>query len=262
MGGAGGTTTTTGAGGTAISTGGTGGLAGLVKLCGTATADSEQNSTRGVHPATDGNDGNMATRWTAADAVLGHYWTLDMGCEQSPERVIIYWEYPNGNYGDPYGATLQISHDGQVFTDLLYVEQSGQIMSVDLTAAEGTGGADAGGVGGAGGAGGASGASGGTTGSTLDGGGASGGGPVDGGVDGGFFVDAGSAGGASGAGGAGGAGGGGGATASSPWDGKARYLRVVVTKVPLPVNGRATWVSFWELEVYTHMRNNCGVACR
>ena len=197
----------------------------MVKLCGTATADSEQNSSRGYHPAIHGNDGDMTTRWTAADVGLEHYWTLDMGCEQSPERVVIYWEYPNGNFSDPYGAVFQVSQDGQVFTDLFYVEQAGQVLSVDmLTSAEGSG-VDAGG-------GGAGGASGGAGGGTM-------GGAGDGGTGG---SDA-------------------GGTQTPPWDGKARYIRVQITKLPPLVNGRASWASFFELEVYAHYRNDCGVGC-
>jgi hypothetical protein len=215
----------------------------------------------------------MSTRWTAADAALGHMWTLDMGCVQSPEQVIIYWEYPNGNYTDPYGVVFEVSNDGQLFTNLFYMEQTGQVVSVDmLAAAQGAG--DAGGASGSGGANAAGGGAGGD-GASAGGGGAGGDGASAGGGGAGGDGGGGGTGGLSEGGGvgtaldAGGFGGGGGeasggaggATSNAPWDGKARYIRVQITKLPPPVNGRATWAGFWELQVYTHGRNNCGVSC-
>ncbi|HEY5959499.1 MAG TPA: discoidin domain-containing protein, partial [Polyangiaceae bacterium] len=268
---------TSGTGGTVILTGAAGATGGSSsgpwKLCGTATADSEQNSSRGYHPATDANDGDVTTtRWTAADAALGHYWTLDFGCEQSPESVVIYWEYPNGNVTEPYGVTFQISHDGQLFTDLFHVEQAGQVVTLDVNALARSGGVSGTGDGGVntGGAGGASNS--GTSSNGLDSAGAGagdGGGIGSGGAGGdgsGGGVTAGGGGGI-GSGGAGGdrSGGGvtatGGSTGNSSYAGSARYIRVVITKLPPPVSGRATWAGFWELVAYTQHRNSCGVSC-
>lgn len=236
---------TSGTGGTEASNTGAGSTGGtsstgpeMVKLCGTATADSEQfSSTRGNHPATDGNDGNMSTRWTAADGSLGHYWTLDMGCEQSPAQVVIYWEYPASDYTDPYGIAFQVSHDGLTYTTLFTVEQSGVPVMLDLIAL--TAGAGGAGTGGAGNAGGASGATGGSNGGAgAQSGGASGGGAQSGGVSG--------AGGTSGA---------------VPVIRTARYIRVVVNKLPPVVGGKTTWAGFFELQVYALDRNACGVSC-
>ena len=242
-----------------------------MKLCGTATADSEQASaSRGNHPATDGNDGNMTTRWTAADGALGHYWTLDMGCEQSPVQVVIYWEYPAADYTDPYGIVFQISHDGQAFTSLFSVEQSGLPVTIDVVAlaAANTSGTGAGGAsGGAGGAsggadgldtGGAGGSSDGGMGSALDGGGASSG--AAGGDTGGNGTSAGDGGGIADSGGIAGSGGTTG-NGNQPWDGKARYIRIQVTKLPPVVNSKQTWAGFFELQVYANAGNACGVAC-
>jgi hypothetical protein len=229
----------------------------MVKLCGMATADSEQvSSTKGSHPATDGNDGNMSTRWTVADGNLGHYWTLDMGCEQSPAQVVIYWEYPSSDYADPYGIAFQVSQDGQAYTTVFNVEQSGLPVTLDVVAlAAGAGGAGTGGssggghagvsgLGDSGGAGtnsaGASGANGGTSGG---GGGAQSGGASGGGAQ------------------SGGANGVGGTSGTAQWNGSTRYFRIVVNKLPPTIAGKATWAGFFELQVYALSRNACGVAC-
>ena len=76
---------TVGTGGTTMTTGGIVGTGGttskLVKLCGTATADSEQFSTsRGNHPATAGNDGDMTSRGAnhrpIKQASTSHSWLI------------------------------------------------------------------------------------------------------------------------------------------------------------------------------------------
>lgn len=41
----------------------------------TSSSDSSQSG----HPASDGNDGSLTTRWCAADANNNHYWMVDLG---------------------------------------------------------------------------------------------------------------------------------------------------------------------------------------
>jgi hypothetical protein len=87
-----------------------------VELEGTATADSSQNSSGGMHPPAHGNDGDLGTRWCAADPNTGHYWTLDLGALHTLSRIEVVWEYPSQATGLPYGYVVAVSDDGASFT--------------------------------------------------------------------------------------------------------------------------------------------------
>ena len=69
-----------------------------------------------MHPAADGNDGDLSTRWCAADLNTGHYWTLDLGALHTLRRIEIVWEYPSTATGLPYGYLVAVSDDGVSFT--------------------------------------------------------------------------------------------------------------------------------------------------
>jgi hypothetical protein len=115
--GAGGASGTGGGGAGTSGTAGSGGSAPTeVELTGTATADSSQATTNNMHPAAHGNDGDLATRWCAADAALNHYWTLDLGAVQELTRLEIHWEYPAQGVGYPYLYRVDVSSDGTTFT--------------------------------------------------------------------------------------------------------------------------------------------------
>jgi hypothetical protein len=112
-----------GAGGAGAGAGGAGGMAGnggsgrtVVELMGTATADSEQAWTNEMHPATLGNDGDLATRWCAADGNANHYWTVDLGSVHEVTRFEVTWEYPSQATGLPYLYRLDVSSNGTNFT--------------------------------------------------------------------------------------------------------------------------------------------------
>jgi F5/8 type C domain len=86
---------------------------GALDLPGTASADSEESSKGNV--AANGHDGNYNTRWVAADGLVGHYWTLDLGSAHKIARVKIHWEYPFGPQPVSYGYTISVSDDDSVF---------------------------------------------------------------------------------------------------------------------------------------------------
>lgn len=112
----------TGAGGAGTGGGGTSGSSGSgggpteVELTGTATADSEQNTTNNMHPASHGNDGDLVTRWCAANGNANHFWTLDLGDVHEVTRFEVTWEYPTQAEGLPYLYRIDISNDGTTFT--------------------------------------------------------------------------------------------------------------------------------------------------
>jgi hypothetical protein len=72
-----------------------------------ATADSEETS-KG-HLAGLGNDGDMTTRWCAADGAAGHYWQVDLGQSYTLSQFKISWEkalvYQFKVEGSPDGTT-------------------------------------------------------------------------------------------------------------------------------------------------------------
>jgi hypothetical protein len=109
-----------GAGAGGAGTSGTAGSGGIgpteVELAGTATADSEENTTSQMHPATHGNDGDVATRWCAANGNANHYWTVDLGAVHQVTRFEVTWEYPPAAVGLPYRYRIDISSDGTTFT--------------------------------------------------------------------------------------------------------------------------------------------------
>jgi hypothetical protein len=109
-----------GAGAGGAGTSGTAGSGGggptEVELPGTATADSEENTTSQKHPATHGNDGDLATRWCAANGNANHYWTVDLGAVHQVTRFEVTWEYPPAAVGLPYRYRIDISSNGTTFT--------------------------------------------------------------------------------------------------------------------------------------------------
>jgi hypothetical protein len=109
-----------GAGNGGAGTSGTAGSGGtgpiVVELMGTATADSEENTTSQMHPATHGNDGDGTTRWCAANGNANHYWTLDLGAVHQVTRLEVTWEYPPAAVGLPYRYRVDISSNGTTFT--------------------------------------------------------------------------------------------------------------------------------------------------
>jgi beta-galactosidase len=56
-----------------------------------STSDSEQ----GNNPASAGNDGDLGTRWCAADPNTGHWWEVDLGSIHNLIGAMIYWEHSN-----------------------------------------------------------------------------------------------------------------------------------------------------------------------
>ena len=59
-----------------------------------ATSDSEEPA----HPATAGNDGNLETSWSAADANPNHVWTVDLGSMYSIQSSEISFEHSDKLY--------------------------------------------------------------------------------------------------------------------------------------------------------------------
>jgi hypothetical protein len=82
------------------------------------TADSEQNTSSKMNPATSGNDGDAATRWCAADG-NPHYWQVDLATAHALERVEIDFEYPTKAQGLPYLYVVSVSDDGSAFTPVI-----------------------------------------------------------------------------------------------------------------------------------------------
>jgi hypothetical protein len=91
---------------------GSGGSAGSgttdIQLFGTASADSYQQL-YGLHVPSDANDGDLTTRWVAADGGLNHWWQLDLGQSHPLSSIEITWEYPAQAAGQSYGYTLGVS---------------------------------------------------------------------------------------------------------------------------------------------------------
>jgi beta-galactosidase len=83
----------------------------------TATADSEQAS-----HASNGNDGNATTRWSANDANGGHYWTVDLGSDTALTGSQVMWETAAA-----YGYKIETSSDGTAWTVAVDRTGTGQI---------------------------------------------------------------------------------------------------------------------------------------
>lgn len=76
-----------------------------------ASADSQEAG----YPASNGNDGNLTTRWSAADANTGHWWEVDLGqpCNLTGDEVI--WQ----NSGAVYDYTVAVSVDNVNWTTVV-----------------------------------------------------------------------------------------------------------------------------------------------
>ena len=73
-------------------------------LAGTASTD----SALAASPASNGNDGNTDTVWTAGDSLTGHWWTLDLGANRSiTGGTKVTW--PQG--GRLYSYQIDVSTD-------------------------------------------------------------------------------------------------------------------------------------------------------
>ncbi|WP_236293214.1 RICIN domain-containing protein [Paenibacillus allorhizoplanae] len=58
-----------------------------------ASADSEEASNGNV--ATNGNDGNLLSRWTANNGAVDHWWKVDLGSAQPLTGTEVKWEHSN-----------------------------------------------------------------------------------------------------------------------------------------------------------------------
>jgi lysophospholipase L1-like esterase len=72
-----------------------------------ATADASQAG----HAPADGNDGSLATRWTAANAGLNHWWQVDLGSSQTLSGSEVTWEHPR-----IYKYRIQVSTNNSTWT--------------------------------------------------------------------------------------------------------------------------------------------------
>jgi hypothetical protein len=82
-----------------------------------STADSEENvggTTARVNISENGNDGDDATRWCAANG-MPHYWQVDLGAVHTLTRVEIDFEYPPQADGAAYAYVVTVSPDGTTF---------------------------------------------------------------------------------------------------------------------------------------------------
>ena len=70
-----------------------------------ATADSEESSKGNL--AANGNDGNITTRWCAADGTLNHWWEVDLGDTYDLTGSQVVWEYG----GKVYRYIIEVSTD-------------------------------------------------------------------------------------------------------------------------------------------------------
>ena len=76
-----------------------------------ASADSEESG----NAAERGNDGDLGTRWCAADAELDHYWTVDLGEQHDLSGLEITFEFA----GRDYGYVVEGSLDDDDYATLL-----------------------------------------------------------------------------------------------------------------------------------------------
>jgi hypothetical protein len=84
----------------------------LISLNQPAAAGSYQS---GNYP-TNGNDGNLATRWAAGDATYPQWWQVDLGSTQAISQAVIYW-YSSASRA--YQYQIQISNDGVNYSVLV-----------------------------------------------------------------------------------------------------------------------------------------------
>jgi hypothetical protein len=70
-----------------------------------------------MHVPKDANDGDLTTRWVAANEFLNHWWQLDLGQSHALSRIEIVWEYPAQAAGQVYDYTVGVS-DSACPTDI------------------------------------------------------------------------------------------------------------------------------------------------
>ncbi len=68
------------------------------------------DSAPAAYPPGNGNDGNLATRWSAADGNTGHWWQVDLGqlCNLTGDEVI--WPINGGTYDYTVAVSLDNAH--------------------------------------------------------------------------------------------------------------------------------------------------------
>lgn len=93
-----------------------------------ASADSEEAG----NSAERGNDGNVGTRWCAADAELGHHWTVDLGQPHEVTGIEIMFEFDGRNYGYVVEASLD-DDDYSTLLDRTNNTQQTQLQTEALT---------------------------------------------------------------------------------------------------------------------------------
>ncbi|WP_261304980.1 discoidin domain-containing protein [Paenibacillus andongensis] len=60
---------------------------------------SSSDSSQTTNPASNGNDGNMTTNWTANDGSTGHWWMVDLGTTMNITNGIqVMWQQPSSIY--------------------------------------------------------------------------------------------------------------------------------------------------------------------
>jgi hypothetical protein len=69
-------------------------------------------SSQGLHPASNGNDGDLKTRWTAADGTFPQSWQVDLGSSKSITKVDIAWQSSGSRV---YKYRIDSSSDGSNF---------------------------------------------------------------------------------------------------------------------------------------------------
>jgi hypothetical protein len=77
----------------------------------TALSDSQQD----WNPAENANDGSLATRWTAGDGNVGHWWRVDLSESHQLTRLDVTWEFSDRLYG----YVVEVSADGAAWTPVL-----------------------------------------------------------------------------------------------------------------------------------------------
>jgi len=71
------------------------------------------------HYATLGNDGDLSTRWCAADGKANHYWQVDLGASHSLTSVSLQWEKASA-----YKFKVESSNDAAAWSVILDETQS------------------------------------------------------------------------------------------------------------------------------------------
>ena len=89
----------------------------------TASADSAETG-KGNY-ATNGNDGNISTRWCANDSNTGHWWMVDLGGNANITGTKVLWE-TNG----AYQYKIDVSTDNSTWTNK--VDKSGNTTAAQL----------------------------------------------------------------------------------------------------------------------------------